>query len=198
MNLESMQNKFSAPSTCMTARLWTSSLSYAVCFRWLHYHSIKIWDYFWNIWNIFSYIVFRANGLELLSNYIIEFTEYKSTKDYLKRLRLVRCFGKETRTWVCFSHKCDSHFFVIDCRTLQEPLANRTVLQMTQAAPQNKKIRGITENTMRIQIYVAICTYLLIAIVKSNMKPKKVYMKSSDFKYFTYKQNALERPLWQN
>ncbi|KRX92100.1 hypothetical protein T12_886, partial [Trichinella patagoniensis] len=50
----------------------------------------------------------------VLSDCIIEFTEYKATKDYPKQLRLVRFFDEE-----------------------QEPLANRTVLQMAKAAPQD-------------------------------------------------------------
>ena len=33
-----------------------------------------------------------------------------------------------------------------------------------------KKFWGTTENAVRIQIYVAICTYLLVAIVKNDMK----------------------------
>ena len=33
-----------------------------------------------------------------------------------------------------------------------------------------KKFWGTTENAVRIQIYVAICTYLLVTIVKNNMK----------------------------
>ena len=33
-----------------------------------------------------------------------------------------------------------------------------------------KKFWGTTENAVRIQIYVAICTYLLVTIVKNDMK----------------------------
>ena len=40
---------------------------------------------------------------------------------------------------------------------------------MVQAAPQNKKNQGTTENIVRIQIYVAICTNLLFTII-NNIK----------------------------
>mgnify|MGYP006893732465 CR=1 FL=1 len=48
-------------------------------------------------------------------------------------------------------------------------MVNRAVLQMAQAASQDKEIWGTTENAVRIQISVAIITYCLVAIVQHDM-----------------------------
>ena len=44
---------------------------------------------------------------------------------------------------------------------------------MAQAASQDKEILGQTENTVRIQISVAVITYCLVAIVQHDVKLKR-------------------------
>ena len=41
---------------------------------------------------------------------------------------------------------------------------------MAQVAPQIKKFWDTTQNAVRIQIYIAISTYLLVSIVKHDMQ----------------------------
>lgn len=49
-------------------------------------------------------------------------------------------------------------------------MARRTILQMVEAAPQDKEILGYNENAVRIQISAAIITYCLVAIVQHDMQ----------------------------
>lgn len=44
------------------------------------------------------------------------------------------------------------------------------ILQMDQTAPAHQEVLGTSENAVRIQIYCAIVTYCLVAIVQHDMK----------------------------
>ena len=47
------------------------------------------------------------------------------------------------------------------------------------------KFRSTTENAVRIQIYAAICTYCLVAIVQHDMQLEQKHLRSlADFKHF--------------
>lgn len=47
------------------------------------------------------------------------------------------------------------------------------VLQIFKAASSSKILWGNSENAVRIQIYVAIITYCLVAIIESELKPNR-------------------------
>jgi hypothetical protein len=49
-------------------------------------------------------------------------------------------------------------------------MVRRAVLQMAEAAPQDKEILGYNRECSRIQISVAIITYCLVAIVQHDMQ----------------------------
>ena len=49
-------------------------------------------------------------------------------------------------------------------------MAGGIVLQMAKQHLKIKKFWGTTENAVRIQIYTAICTYCLVAIIQHDMK----------------------------
>ena len=56
-------------------------------------------------------------------------------------------------------------------RALQEPLASRVLLQMDQAALAHQEVpRATSENAVKTQIWCAVSTYVLIAIVKKELK----------------------------
>ena len=52
-------------------------------------------------------------------------------------------------------------------------MADRAVLKMAKAAPQDQEILGTTENAVRIQISSAIIAYCLVAIVQHDLQLKR-------------------------
>ena len=52
-------------------------------------------------------------------------------------------------------------------------MADRAVLKMAKAAPQDLEILGTTENAVRIQISSAIIAYCLVAIVQHDLQLKR-------------------------
>ena len=106
----------------------------------------------------------------VLSDCIIEFTEYKATKDYPKQLRLVRFFDEEQGREFAFLTNA-TH---ISSSLVTELYKNRWQIELffkwLKQHLKIKKFWGTTENAVRIQIYVAICTYLQVTIVKNDMK----------------------------
>ena len=94
----------------------------------------------------------------------------KATKDYPKQLRLVRFFDEEKGREFAFltnaTHISSSLFAELYKNRWQIELFFKWLKQHLKI----KKFWGITENAVRIQIYVAICTYLLVTIVKNDMK----------------------------
>jgi len=55
-------------------------------------------------------------------------------------------------------------------RALQKPLAGRTLLQMDQTTLRIKRFLGTSENAVKTQIWCAVATYVLIAIVKKELQ----------------------------
>ena len=100
----------------------------------------------------------------------IELTTYKSSKDYPKRLRLVRYYDEEQdREFVFLTNA--TH---ISSLLVAELYKNRWQIELffkwLKQHLKIKKFWGTTENAVRIQIYVAISTYLLVSIVKHDMQ----------------------------
>jgi hypothetical protein len=55
-------------------------------------------------------------------------------------------------------------------------MAGRVVLQMDQAALRIKAFLGTSENAVKTQIWIAVCTYVLIAIIKKRLHlPHSLY-----------------------
>ena len=106
----------------------------------------------------------------VLSDCIIEFTEYKASKNYPKQLRLVSFFDEEQGREFAFLTN-ETH---ISSSLVAELYKNRWQIELffkwLKQHLKIKKFWGTTENAVRIQIYVAICTYLLVTILKNDMK----------------------------
>ena len=106
----------------------------------------------------------------VLSDSTIELTIYKSAKDYPKPLRLVRYYDAEQgREFVFLTNA--TH---ISPLMVAELYKNRWQIELffkwLKQHLKIKKFWGTTENAVRIQIYVAISTYLLVSIVKHDMQ----------------------------
>ena len=106
----------------------------------------------------------------VLSDCTIELTTYKSSNDYPKQLRLVRFYDEEQgREFVFLTNA--TH---ISSLSVAELYKNRWQIELffkwLKHHLKIKKFWGTTENAVRIQIYIAVSTCLLVSIVKHNMQ----------------------------
>ena len=106
----------------------------------------------------------------VLSDSTIEFTIYKSSKDYPIPLRRVVYYDEEQgRTFVFLTNN-----FVLPAPIIAELYRNRWSVELffkwLKQHLKIKKFWGTSENAVRIQIYCAIITYCLVVIVKHDIK----------------------------
>lgn len=106
----------------------------------------------------------------VLSDSTIEFTVYKSSKDYPIPLRRVVYYDEEHgRTFVFLTNN-----FVLPAPIIAGLYRNRWSVELffkwLKQHLKIKKFWGTSENAVRIQIYCAIITYCLVVIVKHDMK----------------------------
>ena len=106
----------------------------------------------------------------VLSDSTIEFTIYKSSKDYPIPLRRVVYYDEEQgRTFVFLTNN-----FVLPAPIIAELYRNRWSVELffkwLKQHLKIKKFWGASENTVRTQIYCAIITYCLVVIVKHDIK----------------------------
>ena len=106
----------------------------------------------------------------VLSDCTIELTTYKSSNDYPKRLRLVCYYDEEQdREFVFLTNATHISSLVV-----AELYKNRWQIELffkwLKQHLKIKKFWGTTENAVKIQIYIAISTYLLVSIVKHDMQ----------------------------
>ncbi len=106
----------------------------------------------------------------ILSDSIVEFTEYKARKDYPKSLRVVRYWDDEQKREFVFL----TNALHISALQVAELYKNRWQIELffkwIKQHLKVKKFWGTTENAVRIQIYSAICAYCQVAIVQHDMK----------------------------
>ena len=106
----------------------------------------------------------------VLSDSIIEFTIYKSSKDYPIPLRRVVYHDEEQdREFVFLTND-----FELPALVVGELYRNRWSVELffkwLKQHLKIKKFWGTSENAVRIQIYCAIITYCLVSIIKHDMK----------------------------
>jgi hypothetical protein len=88
--------------------------------------------------------------------------------------------------FLCFADRTPGAHHVLDephatgarshRRVVPAALASRTVLQVDQAAPANEGFLRHQQNAVKTQIWIAVATYVLIAIVKKRaMLPYNLY-----------------------
>ena len=104
------------------------------------------------------------------SDSVIRFSVYKSARDYPRELRRVAYHDEETdKDYVFLTNDLDSSALVI-----ADLYHNRRQVELffkwLKQHLRIKKFRGTTENAVRIQIYCAIITYCLVAIVQHDMQ----------------------------
>lgn len=106
----------------------------------------------------------------VLSDMTIELTGFYPKQYYPEPIRLVRYWDEEQNREFVFL----TNAFHIAALQVTELYKNRWQIELffkwLKQHLKIKKFWGTTENAVRIQIYTAICTYCLIAIVQHDMK----------------------------
>lgn len=106
----------------------------------------------------------------VLSDQTIELTGFYPKQYYPGPLRLVRYWDEEQQREFVFL----TNAFHISALQVAELYKNRWQVELffkwLKQHLKIKKFWGTTENAVRIQIYAAICTYCLVAIVQHDMK----------------------------
>jgi hypothetical protein len=107
---------------------------------------------------------------EVVSDAIGVFTVYKSAKDYPEELRKVVCIDPEDGTRYIFL----TNNLTASSKTISLLYRNRWSVELffkwIKQHLKIKKFWGTSENAVRIQIYCAIITYCLVAIIQHDMK----------------------------
>ena len=106
----------------------------------------------------------------VLSDVTIELAGFYPSQYYPETLRLVRYWDEEQEREFIFL----TNAMQISALQVAELYKNRWQVELffkwLNQHLKIKKFWGTTENAVRIQIYVAICTYCLVAIVQKDMK----------------------------
>jgi hypothetical protein len=118
--------------------------------------------------------VYPCSGRELLENVLsdvqIELTGFYPKQYYPGCLRLVRYWDQEQKREFVFL----TNSMHISALQVAELYKNRWQIELFfKWLKQHLKIKkswGTTENAVRIQLYTAICTYCLVAIVQKEMQ----------------------------
>ena len=107
---------------------------------------------------------------DVLSDVTIELTGFYPKQYYPESLRLVRYWDEEQKRELVFLTNA-TH---ISSLQVAELYKNRWQVELffkwIKQHLKVKKFWGTTENAVRIQIYVAICTYCMVAIVQHDMQ----------------------------
>ena len=106
----------------------------------------------------------------VLSDVTVELAGFYPSQYYPETLRLVRYWDEEQEREFTFL----TNAMQISALQVAELYKNRWQVELffkwLKQHLKIKKFWGTTENAVRIQIYVAICTYCLVAIVQKDMK----------------------------
>jgi Transposase DDE domain len=101
---------------------------------------------------------------------VIKFSSFYATKKYPEKLRRIKYFDKETKKYYVFL----TNNFNIEAKSVADLYKNRWQIELFfKWIKQHLKIRafwGHSANAVKTQICIAICTYLLVAIIKKKLK----------------------------
>jgi len=120
---------------------------------------------------IYSHPIDKTTGLKC--DQTIEFTGTKSIKDYPEKIRRIKYFDSEkSKTYIFLTNN-----FQIDALTITKLYKNRWQIELffkwIKQHLKIKKFWGQTENAVKTQIWIAVCTYLLVAILKKQLKTER-------------------------
>jgi hypothetical protein len=120
---------------------------------------------------LYSNKVDKSTGLRC--NQIIRFTGYDAARKYPDTLRRIKYFDKETdTTYVFLTNDCN-----IEAITITQLYKNRWQIELFfKWIKQHLKIKafwGHTSNAVKTQICIAICAYVVVAIIKKKLNSER-------------------------
>ena len=117
---------------------------------------------------LYSHSVDRSTGL--LCDQTIVLTEFYSAKDYPEHLRRVRYFDRETNKQLVFL----TNNFSLPALTIAQLYKCRWQVELFfKWIKQHLRIKafyGTSENAVKTQVWIAVSVYVLIAIIKKQLK----------------------------
>lgn len=120
---------------------------------------------------LYSNEVDKSTGLRC--DQVIRFTGYRAAKEYPEKLRRIKYFDKETDTAYVFM----TNDFNIEAIHVAKLYKNRWQIELFfKWIKQHLKIKtfwGYSINAVKTQICIAICAYLIVAIMKKKLKIKR-------------------------
>lgn len=116
---------------------------------------------------LYSNEVDKSTGVRC--DQIIRLTGYKARKDYPDKLRRIKYFDKETNQHYVFL----TNDFNVDAKVIADLYKYRWQIELFfKWIKQHLKIKtfwGYSANAVKTQICIAICTYLIVAILKKRL-----------------------------
>jgi len=117
---------------------------------------------------IYSEKVDRTTGV--ICDQVIRFTTYQGKKKYPDKLRRIKYYSKEKKKhYVFLTNKFD-----LDAKIIADLYVQRWQIELFfKWIKQHLKVKvfwGYSENAVKTQIWIAICTYLVVAIMKKEFK----------------------------
>ena len=115
-------------------------------------------------------------GTGIICDQDIELTVYRSKQQYPKRLRRIRFYDSEYKRTLVFL----TNNFQLKAQTVAQLYKHRWQIELFfKWIKQHLKIQsfwGFSENAVKIQVWVAISVYVLVAIAKKKLKiPNTLY-----------------------
>jgi hypothetical protein len=116
----------------------------------------------------YSHPIDKATGLRC--DQTIRLTGFYSAKDYPETLRRVKYYDHTTKKWFVFL----SNNFDLEALTIAQLYQQRWQIELFfKWLKQHLKIKrfyGSSETAVKTQVWIAICTYALVAIVKKRLQ----------------------------
>lgn len=101
---------------------------------------------------------------------IIKLKDFYTKRDYPEKLRRIKYFDQETKRYYVFL----TNDFNTDAKIIADLYKNRWQVELFfKWIKQNLKIRafwGYSSNAVKTQICIAICSYLVVAVIKKKLK----------------------------
>lgn len=117
---------------------------------------------------VYSHKVDKSSGLRC--DQTIRLTGYNSNKNYPVQFRRIKYFDAEQNKYLVFL----TNNFRLPAMTIAELYRNRWKVELFfKWIKQHLRIKsfyGTSQNAVKIQVWIAICTYLAVAIMKKQLK----------------------------
>lgn len=120
---------------------------------------------------LYSTKIDKSIGLKC--DQIIKLTGAKTSLEYPDKLRRIKYYSKSKSKMYVFL----TNNFELDAYTITQLYKNRWQIELffkwIKQHLKIKKFWGQSENAVKTQIWIAVCTYLLVAILKRRLETKK-------------------------